>query len=129
MVLGRRMEGLEGRPDGGPVRVLDLACGGEPISLADMLARFPAPSFRCTGVDINPDQVEAARRFAFPSNVESARVIEGNAWDLRSLPDGAFGVAFMGMSLHHGTPEEVRFLARGLAPYTWMPVAWRAEHE
>lgn len=106
---------LHGRADHRPIPVLDLACGGEPVSFAAMLARFPAYAFGYTGIDVNPDQVAAARRFAFPPNVQPARLVEGSAWDLRALPDGAFEVAFMGMNLHHGTPEEVRFLARGLA--------------
>lgn len=95
--------------------VLDLACGGEPIAIAEILAAFPQCGFDYHGVDINPDQVHSARRFEFPQNIVTVRVDEASAWDLGGLPlQGSYDLVFMGMNLHHGTPEEILFLARQL---------------
>ena len=92
--------------------VLDLACGGEPIAIAKILAAFPECQFDYHGVDINPDQVQAAREFAFPPNVVSTRIDQASAWDLTGLSvDRPYDLVFMGMNLHHGTPEEILFLA------------------
>ncbi len=97
------------------ISVLDLACGGEPLAIADILAAFPQCRFDYHGVDINPDQVHAAREFAFPANVVNVRIDEGSAWDLQDLPlRRSYDLVFMGMNLHHGTPEEILFLARQL---------------
>ncbi len=38
----------------GPVAILDLACGGWPVTVAEAMAAFPGAAFRYTGVDINP---------------------------------------------------------------------------
>lgn len=92
--------------------VLDLACGGEPIAIGQILAAFPQHRFDYHGIDINPDQVQAARQFPFPDNVTSVRIDEASAWDLQDLEqERAYDLVFMGMNLHHGTPEEVLFLA------------------
>lgn len=92
--------------------VLDLACGGEPVAIAEILSAFPECRFDYHGIDINPDQVRSARDFAFPANVPSVRIDEGSAWDLADLPcDHSYDLVFMGMNLHHGTPEEILFLA------------------
>jgi SAM-dependent methyltransferase len=94
-----------------PVNVLDLACGGEPASISRMIAGCPARRFCYTGVDVNPDQVEAANRFQFPGNVIASYIKEGNAWELSSLDlDAKYDIIFSGMNLHHGTPEEVQCL-------------------
>lgn len=99
-----------------PVKVLDLACGGWPKAIAGVIAAFPESVFEYTGVDINPDQVElAGTLFAFPDNVGSVRILEGNAWDLEPLAiSGQYDVIFSGMNLHHGTPQELWYLARQL---------------
>lgn len=100
-----------------PVSILDLACGGEPISIAEIMRHFPHQRFHYTGIDINPDQVEHARtRFIYPDNTEQVRVIEGNAWDLQAsgLTD-SYDIVFMGLNMHHGTPEEIYYLAAQLA--------------
>ncbi len=95
-----------------PVAVLDLACGGWPVAIAEVMAAFPDICFHYTGVDINPDQVAlAATSFPFPDNVTETRLLEGNAWDLDELelePD--YTLIFSGMNLHHGTPEEIDYL-------------------
>ena len=112
---GRRMFELllKKRAPKRPVTVLDLACGGEPVVIAKIMESFPDRCFHYTGVDINPDQVEQARSvFIFPNNVVEVRINEGNAWDFRTAePARKYDVIFMGMNLHHGTPEEIHYLA------------------
>ena len=102
--------------------VLDLACGGWPLSIAEAMGNCADRRFEYTGVDINPDQVESARSlFRFPDSVTKVRILEGNAWDLGPLDlEPGFDLVFSGLNLHHGTPEEIEFLAwellRLLAP-------------
>jgi SAM-dependent methyltransferase len=97
------------------LRVLDLACGGLPISISKMMGNCPEFEFCYTGVDINPDQVQAAREFEFPANVVSAEIIEGDAWNLAHLStSGKFDIAFEGLNLHHGSPRECLFLLNQL---------------
>ena len=99
---------LQTNPAVETVSVLDLACGGLPVAIAQMIARCPERKFRYTGVDINPDQVEEARSFSFPGNVVSTHLEEGNAWEFASLDlDERYDIIFSGMNLHHGTPEEI----------------------
>ncbi len=95
-----------------PLRILDLACGGLPISIADMIDAVTQARFTYTGIDINPDQVElAATLFEFPGNVVQARLIEANAWDIQSVDlDGPFDLIYTGLNLHHGAPEEIDYL-------------------
>ena len=98
------------------LRVLDLACGGWPLSIAEAMGSFADRRFEYTGVDINPDQVESARSlFRFPDPVTKVRILEGNAWDLAPMGlEPGFDLVFSGLNLHHGTPEEIAFLAREL---------------
>lgn len=95
-----------------PVAVLDLACGGWPVTIAQVMEAFPLHRFRYTGIDVNPDQVAlAGNEFPFPDNVVETRIIEGNAWELADLRlDDAYPLVFSGMNLHHGTPEEIWYL-------------------
>lgn len=97
-----------------PVTVLDLACGGWPLAIADVMAAFPDRTFHYTGVDINPDQIALAEAtFPFPANVTQKRLLEGNAWQLDELDlDPAYTLIFSGMNLHHGTPTEVAYLGQ-----------------
>lgn len=99
-----------------PLRVLDLACGGWPLSIAEAMAALPGQQFTYVGVDINPDQVESARNlFRFPDAVIEVSILEANAWDLGPLRlEAGFDLVFSGLNLHHGTPEEIDFLAREL---------------
>lgn len=95
------------------INVLDLACGAEPVSITQMLSNFPDRNFSYTGIDINPDQVGFANhQFQFPKNVQKINIYEGNAWDPKScsLKDN-YDIIFMGLNLHHGTPEEIYYLA------------------
>jgi SAM-dependent methyltransferase len=103
---------LTGYDNSQTVPVLDLACGGWPVAIADVMAAFPKIHFQYTGVDINPDQVAmAASSFPFPDNVTATSLIEGNAWDLDELDlDPGYFLIFSGMNLHHGTPEEIAHL-------------------
>ena len=108
---------LKGWPAEQAVSVLDLACGGEPIAIAEIMQSFPDREFHYTGIDINPDQVEQARTiFTFPGNVSEVTIHEGNAWDYHPTPaEQTYDVIFMGMNLHHGTPEEIYYLATRIA--------------
>ena len=116
LVTGILEKWLVVRRNDAPVRVLDLACGGWPASVAGVMRGFSDTRFDYLGVDINPDQVRlASQTFRFPANVTRARLIEGNAWD--PGPQGIaghFDLIYSGMNLHHGTPEELAFLARQL---------------
>ena len=95
------------------IKVLDLACGAEPVSITQMLSNSPDRNFSYTGIDINPDQVSFAKHhFKFPENVREINIYEGNAWDPRSsLQEDKYDIIYMGLNLHHGTPEEVYYLA------------------
>lgn len=102
---------------GQTINILDLACGAEPVSITRMASHFPERNFSYTGIDINPDQVNFAKyHFDFPENIHEIHVYEGNAWDpaLSSLKDN-YDIIFMGLNLHHGTPEEVYYLARQIS--------------
>lgn len=104
---------LDNHPTTHTIKVLDLACGAEPISITQMLNHFPQQNFSYTGIDINPDQVNFAKhQFKFPANVNETIIVEGNAWDPKSsLQIETYDIIFMGLNLHHGTPEEVYYLA------------------
>lgn|GEM_PF-1647982 len=95
------------------IRVLDLACGGMPIAICDIMSHFPDVEFTYTGIDINPDQIALAREFqGYSSNVKTVTLLEGNAWHFDALDlNGPFDVIFSGMNLHHGTVDELYFLA------------------
>lgn len=92
----------------GVIRILDLACGGAPISICNMTRHFDTYQFDYTGIDINPDQIVAAKSFEYPSNFRKIELHEGNAWHFGDLVKGQhFDIVFSGMNLHHGIPEEI----------------------
>lgn len=94
------------------LKILDLACGGAPVSVCHMTEELDS-TFDYTGIDINPDQIESAREFQYPSNYSSVELLEGNAWDfLDLLNNKSFDIVFSGMNIHHGTPDELRHLLR-----------------
>ncbi len=95
-----------------PIKVLDLACGGTPVSVSDMIENVEQAQFSYTGIDINPDQVGCASQlFQFSDNVVHTNFLEANAWDLLPLNlDGPFDIIFTGLNIHHGTPEEIDYL-------------------
>ena len=112
-VIGRF---LRTRPSKKIVAVLDLACGGTPVTISSVLSNCAPQAFTYTGIDINPDQVEVARStHAYPKNVTRVHILEGNAWDMGTLAlDGPYDVVFSVMNLHHGTPEEIYYLGQQL---------------
>ena len=67
---------LKSQPLQKQIPVLDLACGGEPVSISKMLNNFPQRIFHYTGIDINSDQIEHAKtQFKFPDNVKTINLI------------------------------------------------------
>ena len=68
-----------------PIRILDLACGGSPVISGALMAAFSSVKFQYTGIDINPGQVDAARRFKFAKNVKG-NILDGDAWGLDAIP-------------------------------------------
>lgn len=109
-VSGRRVVSrwlLSRRPQGA-IRILDLACGGAPVSICNMTRHFDNYQFDYTGIDINPDQILAAKNFEYPDNYRTIELHEGNAWHFSDLiGQEKFDIVFSGMNLHHGTPEEI----------------------
>ena len=100
----------------GVIKVLDLACGAMPISLMGALSQFPDNKFEYTGIDINPDQIDKLQHYDFPSNITRVTTIAETAWELEFLSetdefDDRYHLIFTGFNLHHGTPEELAFLA------------------
>jgi len=104
----------------GTLHVLDLACGGMPVTLVNILASFPEQQFTYTGIDINHDQTENLRNhFEFSDNISNVVAITGTAWDLshetvKPQLRKKYHIIFSGFNLHHGTPEEIYFLAQQL---------------
>ncbi len=97
-----------------PLRVLDLACGGKPFILSEVMRRSSSYQFDYTGIDINPDQVNACKKYPFSDNVKT-KVIEGNVWQLKELPlQGSYDIVFMGLNTHHAVPEEILYAARDI---------------
>jgi SAM-dependent methyltransferase len=71
--------------------VLSVGCGWHPGRHL-----FPRPSFRITGVDLNPDKVRSV--------VETGRAdagLVGSAGHLDELPDASFDVVLYRLVLHH----------------------------
>ncbi|MCZ6671918.1 MAG: class I SAM-dependent methyltransferase, partial [Verrucomicrobia bacterium] len=91
------------------LEILDLACGGSPVIINEIMSGFPDVSFRYTGIDINPGQVKSASSvFQFSDNVLQKCIIEGNAWDFpESVSRSKYHLIFTGLNLHHGTPSEL----------------------
>lgn len=103
------------RPGDAPVRLLDLACGAAPITVATAIARLPNRRFDYTGVDINEAQLAAASDFRFPANVSNIELRQGSAWEVAELAEaGPFDVVFVGLNWHHGTPAELATFVGGL---------------
>jgi len=95
-----------------PIRVLDLACGGAPVIPNAIMKALSPARFEYRGIDINADQVAAARDFAFAGNVK-VEILEGDAWALEEFsPRQRFDWIFVGLNTHHAIPEELDYLAR-----------------
>ncbi len=106
---------LTRRQESQTLRVLDLACGGMPVTVCDALARLAPRQIAYTGININADQVRAARAFEHPANIVDWRIIHGSAWELpEAVLNEHFDVVYSGMNLHHGTAPELQLLAQQL---------------
>ncbi|MBF0104694.1 MAG: class I SAM-dependent methyltransferase [Deltaproteobacteria bacterium] len=101
-----------------PARVLDLACGGTPVTISALMHALPERTFTYTGVDINADQVRQAKDdWAYPDNVVETTILKGNAWMPESLGfNQKFDIVFSGMNFHHAVPEELVYLTNQLRP-------------
>lgn len=95
------------------IRILDLACGGQPIGICKIMEALPEFQFEYVGIDINADQICDAKKFdRFSKNVISTQFVEGNAWQLNDYFEGeSFDFIFSGMNTHHALPDELRYLA------------------
>jgi len=97
------------------LRLLDLACGADPVIPAHVMGAFPGVAFHYHGIDINADQVAGARTYPFPANAATVRIDEGSTWNLEGPALWErYDLIFMGMNLHHGTPEEIHRLLQQL---------------
>lgn len=98
------------------IRILDLACGGEPLTICEIARHFSRITFEYVGIDINADQVNAAKNFkSYPENMRFNQILLGNAWDLSSCDlDGKFDIVFSGLNFHHAVPTEIYSLAKSL---------------
>lgn len=95
------------------LKILDLACGGTPIIIAEIMARLDRCRFVYSGIDLNPDQIAACKKFPFPKNVTVNQIIEGNAWTLENFSsEKDYDLVFVGLNMHHGIPEEIFYTAR-----------------
>ena len=114
IIYGKKIvqQWIAGRQNKRPIKVLDLACGGIPITIAEVMASFTEERFEFTGIDINADQVVFAKdHFQYPPNIDSVNILVGNAWNLEGLPlDDHYDIIFTGLNLHHGTPEEIYYV-------------------
>lgn len=94
-----------------PIRFLDIACGGQPVT-PHFLIRNTHSSFKYTGVDIDPNQIQAAQAYLFEDCKISTRFLVGDGWNLGEIPElveDRFDIVFTGLNLHHGTPEEIYY--------------------
>lgn len=101
-----------------PLNVLDLACGGSPVTISALMHTLPDRSFIYTGIDINEDQVRQAKDiWSYPSNVTQVDILKGNAWTPETLGfNQKFDVIFSGLNFHHAIPEELLYLVHALRP-------------
>lgn len=96
------------------LRAADLACGGKPFILSEVMRRLSSYQFDYTGMDINKDQVNACKKYPFTTNVKS-KVLEGNVWELSAISlQDSYDIIFMGLNTHHAVPEEILYAARDI---------------
>ena len=99
-----------------PGRLLDLGCG-----TGRLCRHFAAEGFACTGVDLSPEMLIAARVGAAAVGV-GVDWVEANLVDLAGLPDGAFDYAaclFSTLGMVRGSDNRaaaVRAVTRVLRP-------------
>ena len=89
--------------------VLDIGCGAGAVSL-----RMAARGFAVTGIDVNPQAIDVARRTAASAATPSCRflVADAAAADATGLPDGPFDVAVcqLVISIIGGPDDRARLL-------------------
>jgi SAM-dependent methyltransferase len=118
MKAGRERSRLADRPDGRPLHVVDVACGGGDVTVAvarRLGRRLPAgvagrPAVQVTGLDKSPRAVARAERCA-PSLAGSAHVSFG-VLDILTDPCPPCDIATVSLFLHHLDDDDaVRVLA------------------
>ncbi len=97
----------------GILRILDLACGGAPVTIAPALAALPQIRCEYHGIDINRDQLARIRAFPFPAQV-TPTITEGDAWALGAVPNATYDMIFIGLNTHHATIDELACAASHL---------------
>jgi SAM-dependent methyltransferase len=94
---------------GGAPAVFDIGCGTGAVA-----RRMAARGFVVTGIDVNPQAVESARRTAAKTSMESCRflVADAAAADAAGLPDGPFDavVCQLVISIIGGPDDRARLL-------------------
>lgn len=94
---------------GGMPAVLDIGCGTGAVAL-----RMAARGFAVTGIDVNPQAIDVARRKAAETSVPSCRflVADAAAADATGVPDGPFAAAVCQLVISIiGSPDDrVRLL-------------------
>jgi len=101
-------------PSGGPLRLLDVACGGGHVAVA--LARRAAREGLCldiTGCDISPVAIEYARTLAARAGVEGVRFEPVDA--LRGSWPAEADIAICTLFLHHLEDDDAVTLLRRMA--------------
>ena len=99
-------------------RLLDMGCGGGLFTTA-----FAAAGYRVAGVDLAPEEIARARRFAERMNVTPALLVgdlqaEGWMTEVEEALGGRPQVVFYGYCLHHlpNVPSHLRSLGEWLPP-------------
>ncbi|MFA4971036.1 MAG: class I SAM-dependent methyltransferase [bacterium] len=102
-----------------PVRILDLACGGTPYTVLQIINGNDDYKFEYCGIDINPDQVaKASQTLECLKNVIRFEVLEGDIWNISALNlDRKFDLIFVGMNLHHGSSSQIKDLFIRMIPH------------
>ena len=100
-------------PESGPI--LDIGCG---FGLFSLYFARQAPGRRITGVDLNGQRIDWARRAAARLGVTNVEYLVGNATELQ--PPGGLSCAYMLDIVHHIEPRAAEALLdalyRALAP-------------
>jgi ubiquinone/menaquinone biosynthesis C-methylase UbiE len=87
-------------------RLLEVGCGSG--VLCRMMVPFVAPSGHITGLDISPDMIAMARRFAVEAGVSDAVTFDTGSAESLPYADAAFEGAFAArLMLHVEHPEAV----------------------
>jgi SAM-dependent methyltransferase len=72
-----------------PFRILTVPCG-IPRDVCDFASSVDADRIDYTGLDIDPAVVCAAREFLSGSTIRATRLVEGDALDAATWPEGSF---------------------------------------